>query len=72
MEKDKMKFEEAFLRLEAAAKAVSDDKVSLEDAIEKYKEGREYYEICSRILDEAKQLIEIYDKETDTVKEMEI
>ena len=72
MEKDNIKFEEAFLRLEAAAKAVSDDKVSLEDAIEKYKEGREYYEICSRILDEAKQLIEIYDKETDTVKEMEI
>jgi len=71
MEKENIKFEEAFLRLETAAKAVSDDRISLEEAIEKYKEGREYYQICSRILDEAKQLIEIYDRENDIVKEME-
>ncbi|MBR2619640.1 MAG: exodeoxyribonuclease VII small subunit [Firmicutes bacterium] len=71
MEKENIKFEEAFLRLETAAKAVSDDRISLEEAIEKYKEGRDYYQICSRILDEAKQLIEIYDRENDIVKEME-
>lgn len=71
MEKENIKFEEAFLRLETVAKAVSDDRISLEEAIEKYKEGREYYQICSRILDEAKQLIEIYDRENDIVKEME-
>ena len=40
--------------------------------IENYKEGRKYYDICSKILEEAKQLIEIYDRETDTLKEMEI
>ena len=72
MEKDKIKFEEAFMKLETAAKAVSDDSVSLEDAIENYKEGRKYYDICSKILEEAKQLIEIYDRDTDTLKEMEI
>ena len=32
--------------------------------------GKEYFEICSRKLQEAKQLIQIYDKENDTIKEM--
>ena len=72
MTKENVKFEEAFLKLETAAKAVSDDSVSLEDAIENYKEGRKYYDICSKILEEAKQLVEIYDREADAVKEMEI
>ncbi len=71
MEKEKISFEDAFLKLENAAKNVSDDGISLEEAIENYKEGRKYYDICNRILGEAKQLIEIYDRESETVQEME-
>ena len=43
---------------------------SLEDAMESYRKGKEYYAICSKKLQEAKQLIQIYDRETDTLKEM--
>ena len=32
--------------------------------------GIEYYKICSGILDEAKQLIQVYDKETDSAEEI--
>ena len=37
--------------------------------LEKNREGKQYYEICSSILKDAEQLIQIYDKENDTVKE---
>jgi exodeoxyribonuclease VII small subunit len=70
MEEKKISFEEAYTRLEAAAKAMSDDTISLEAAIENYKNGKEYYDTCIKILDDAKQLIAVYDKETDSVKEM--
>lgn len=49
---------------------MSDD-VPLEQAVECYREGRKYYDMCSRILEDAEQLIQIYDKETDTVKEFQ-
>lgn len=64
MEHETIRFEEAFEKLEAAARTISDEKVALEDAIQSYKEGKRYYEICSSILNEARQLIEIYDRET--------
>ena len=38
--------------------------------MESYRKGKEYYAICSKKLQEAKQLIQIYDRETDTLKEM--
>ena len=62
-------FEEAFEKLEAAAQKIMDGETSLEKAVESYREGRKYYEICSSILEEAKQLIQIYDKENGVVKE---
>lgn len=65
-----LKFEEAFELLRREAELISSDSVSLEDAMESYKKGKEYFEICSKKLQEAKQLIQIYDKENDTVKEM--
>ena len=65
-----LKFEEAFELLRIEAEKISSDGIALEDAIESYKKGKEYYEICSRKLQEAKQLIQIYDRESDTLKEM--
>lgn len=68
--KEDLKFEEAFELLRREAEIISSDSVSLEEAMESYKKGKEYFEICSRKLQEAKQLIQIYDKENDTIKEM--
>lgn len=59
-----------FELLRREAEIISSDSVSLEEAMESYKKGKEYFEICSRKLQEAKQLIQIYDKENDTIKEM--
>ena len=68
--KDGLKFGEAFGLLRSEAEKVSSDSISLEDAMESYRKGKEYYAICSKKLQEAKQLIQIYDRETDTLKEM--
>ncbi len=68
--KEDLKFEEAFSLLKQEAEKISSDNVSLEDAIESYKNGKVYYEICSKKLEEAKQLIQVYDRENDALKEM--
>lgn len=68
--KEKLDFETAYRKLSECAEALNSPEVSLSDAVEQYKKGLEYYKVCSSILDEAKQLIQVYDKETDTVKEL--
>lgn len=68
---EKMTFEKAYEKLENAANAIISDDIPLEQAVECYREGRKYYDICSSILKNAEQLIQIYDKETDTVKEFQ-
>ncbi len=69
-EKEDMSFEEAYSLLKREADNIASDSVTLEAAMESYRRGREYYEICAGRLEEAKQLIQIYDKENDTLKEM--
>lgn len=69
--KEKLDFESAYKKLSQCAHDLNDPGVSLNDAIEQYKAGLKYYKICSDILDEAKQLIQVYDKETGSVKEAE-
>lgn len=69
MSDKKISFEEAYEKLEAAAQSIMDEEISLEKAVESYREGRKYYEICSAILADAKQLVQVYDKETGVVKE---
>lgn len=66
---EKITFEEAYGKLEQTANAIISDDTSLEDAVECYREGKKYYEICSSILKDAEQLIQIYDKENDTIEE---
>ena len=51
--KEDLKFEEAFELLRREAEIISSDSVSLEEAMESYKKGKEYFEICSRKLQEA-------------------
>lgn len=71
MEENKeMDFETAYRMLSRCAEELNNPEVSLNDAIEKYKSGLEYYKICSTILSEADQLIQMYDKEKDELREI--
>ena len=51
-------FEEYLLKLENCAETLCDAALPLEDAIKTYEKGAEYYSICEKILDSAKQRIE--------------
>lgn len=68
-EKREMDFESAFRKLSQCAEELNDPNVSLNDAIARYKSGLEYYRICNSILDEARQLIQIYDRQNDQIRE---
>ena len=68
-EKKEMDFESAFRKLSQCAEELNDPNVSLNDAIDRYKSGLEYYRICSGILEEARQLIQTYDRQNDQIRE---
>ena len=68
-EKKEMDFESAYRKLSQCAEELNDPGVSLNDAIARYKSGMEYYRICSSILEEARHLIRIYDKQNDQIRE---
>ena len=59
-----LSFEEALGKLEAAAEEIKKSDISLENAIQNFENGVKYYERCQQILKDAKQKIEIYDKNT--------
>ena len=65
MSAKKLSFEENMAELEKCSKALSEENISLEDAIKYFEKGQKYYEECSRILDEARQKIEVYTGEED-------
>ncbi len=69
-EKKEMDFESAYQELKKCAEELNNPEVSLNDAIGKYREGLEYYRICSDILNEADQLIQMYDKQKDEIREI--
>lgn len=71
MSQKKREFEKSFEKLKACADGLNDPEVKLDRAIELYKEGAEQYKVCREILEEAEQLIRIYDKETDQMTEMQ-
>ncbi len=68
-ENQEMDFESAYRKLSQCAEELNDPNVSLNDAIARYRSGLEYYRICSGILEEARQLIQVYDRQNDTVRE---
>ena len=61
--KEKMTFEEALEKLELSAENLRSDNVSLDEALKNFEQGIEYYNHCNKILEEAKQKIEIYNKQ---------
>ncbi len=59
----KGEFEQAFSELKEMTEKIKDQNTTLEDAIEYYENGMKYYKICSEILENAKQKIEVFEGE---------
>ena len=62
---ENISFEQAYERLKAASDKLDRDDISLKEAMESYEEGVKYYKLCSSILDEAKQKIEMFNSEEE-------
>jgi len=62
--KKNMSFEEALAGLEEMAEILKKDGTTLEDAMASFEQGIEYYNYCSRLLNEAKQKIEVFERST--------
>jgi exodeoxyribonuclease VII small subunit len=52
-------FEKDLKKLQSILDDIESDKLSLEDSIQKYKEGMELSKKCQDALDEAKQVIKV-------------
>ena len=66
-----MTFEEALKNLEERAALLRSGKLSLEESLKVYEECSKYHKICSDILAEAKQKIELYRPETGATESFE-
>lgn len=62
-------YEEHFLTLQDAVRAMKNEDMTLEEAHEHYQKGMESYEECRKILNELKQKVAIYDRRLDELKE---
>jgi exodeoxyribonuclease VII small subunit len=56
-------FEKDLKRLQSILDDIESDKLTLEDSIQKYKEGMELSKKCQDALDEAKQVIKVLEDE---------
>ena len=56
-------FEEDLKKLQSILDDIESDKLTLEDSIQKYKEGMELTKKCQDALDEAKQVIKVLEDE---------
>jgi exodeoxyribonuclease VII small subunit len=56
-------FEDDLKKLQSILDDIESDKLSLEDSIQKYKEGMELSKKCQEALDEAKQVIKLLEDE---------
>ena len=56
-------FEKDLKRLQSILDDIESDKLTLEDSIQKYKQGMELSKKCQDALDEAKQVIKVLEDE---------
>ena len=56
-------FESDLKKLQDILDDIESDKLSLEESIERYKEGVELSKKCQKALDDAKQIIKVLDNE---------
>ena len=59
-------FESDLKKLQNILEDIESDKLSLEESIEKYREGVELSKKCQKALDDAKQIIKVLDDEKIT------
>ncbi len=62
MEKNRMSFEKALEGLERSAQALKSETTTLEEALNRFEEGMQYYETCREHLAAATRKIQKYDK----------
>lgn len=62
-------FEESLAALEAAAEDLKKEGTTLNDSMIRFQEGMKYYLNCRKALDDAKQTIKIYEKESGVFQE---
>lgn len=67
----KLSFEEAMALLEENAGKLKSGRLSLEESVKAYENCAKYHKLCTEILADIKQKIEIYRPETDTVESFE-
>ena len=68
-QKKNISFEEALEKLETAVEKLRSGECSLEESIKIYEDSVQYYELCDRILKDARQKIEIYRPQDGTTEE---
>ena len=56
-------FESGLRKLQDILEDIESDKLSLEESIEKYREGVDLSKKCQKALDDAKQIIKVLDDE---------
>ena len=56
-------FESDLKKLQNILEDIESDKLSMEESIEKYREGVELSKKCQKALDDAKQIIKVLDNE---------
>ena len=56
-------FEKALEQLQEQTDKIKSQDISLEDAIKCYEDGMKYYKVCSDILENAKQKVEMFEGE---------
>lgn len=71
MSENKLSFEEAMALLEENADKLKSGKLSLEESVIAYEKCAKYHKLCTEILSDIKQKIEIYRPDTDSVEEFE-
>lgn len=67
--KEDLNFEKALKELEHITNQLKDGKISLEESLNLYEEGIEYYKICSEKLTQADQKIQFYNKDIKALEE---
>ncbi|MCQ2565687.1 MAG: exodeoxyribonuclease VII small subunit [Clostridia bacterium] len=71
MSNEKLTFEEAMELLENNADKLKSGRLSLEESVKAYENCAKYHKICTEILSEIKQKIEVYRPDSDSVEPFE-
>ena len=66
-----LSFEKAIEKLEEISEQLRSGNLSIEESTKLYQESVKYFEMCNKILADAKQKIEIYRPENDNVEDFE-